>query len=178
MGTHRSILRNHRASYKYLLRASLPLLFDVFLLFASNPLLLLLFLSYLFFPPCFCVCLRAASQKGFKWKMERHQGPWEEGQRPQREGWGPWKEGWGPQEGRGSSAASLLLSSRTMANAECPCETDVVGDPNYSPLWGRGKWSLLLLSSDPHLSNLQEIGLPVIPSPCQSWRNPGKQLRN
>lgn len=68
-GTRRSILRNHTTSYKYLLRASLPLLFDVFLLFTSNPLLLLLFLSYLFFPPCFCVCLRAASQKRFKRTM-------------------------------------------------------------------------------------------------------------
>lgn len=120
MGTHRSILRNHRASYKYLPRASLPLLFDVFLLFTSNPLLLLLFLSYLFFPPCFCVCLRAAPQKCFKRKMERWSGTLgrRSGTLPRRSGTpgrrlGTLKEGWGPQEGRGSPAASTLLSSST-----------------------------------------------------------------
>lgn len=179
MGTHRSILRNHRASYKYLLRASLPLLFDVFLLFASNPLLLLLFLSYLFFPPCFCVCLRAASQKGFKRKMERQSGTL--GRRsgtPERRLGTPERR-LGISGGQSlSSCQPAALQQDTMPNAQCPCGTDVVRDPNYSPLWGRGKWSLLLLSSDPHLSNLQEIGLPVIPSPCQSQRNPGKQLRN
>lgn len=53
---------NYKAAYKYLLGASLPLLFDVVLLFTSNPLLLLLFLSSLL-PPPFHGCLRAALQK-------------------------------------------------------------------------------------------------------------------
>lgn len=53
---------NYKAAYKYLLGASLPLLFDVVLLFTSNPLLLLLFLSSLLSPP-FHGCLRAALQK-------------------------------------------------------------------------------------------------------------------
>lgn len=77
-----------------------------------------------------------------------------------------------------SSCQHAALQQHMMGNAECPCGTDVVGDSNYSLPWGRGKWGLLLLSSDPYLSNLQEIGLPVMPNPCQSQRNPGKQLRN
>lgn len=77
-----------------------------------------------------------------------------------------------------SSCQHTALQQHMMGKAECPCGTDVLGDPKYSPLWGRGKWGLLLLSRNPHLSNLQEIGLPVMPKPCQSQRNPGKRLRN
>lgn len=65
-GACRFIPRNHRAGYKYLLRASLPLLFDVLLLFTSNPLLLLLFLSSLLSPlllRLFMSCSAEASQK-------------------------------------------------------------------------------------------------------------------
>lgn len=53
--------RNYKAAYKYLLGASLHLPFDVVLLFTSNPLLLLLFLSSLL--PPFHGCLQAALQK-------------------------------------------------------------------------------------------------------------------
>lgn len=179
MRTRRSILRNHRVSYKYLLRASLPLRFDVFLLFTSNPLPLLLFLSYLFFPPCFCACLRAASQKRFKRKMERWSGTL--GRRSGTPGrrLGTLERRLGTSGGQGlSSCQHAALQQRMMGKAECPYGTDVVGDSKYSPLWGWGKWCLLLLSSDPHLSDLQEIGLPVMPNPCQSQRNPGKRLRN
>lgn len=77
-----------------------------------------------------------------------------------------------------SSCQHAALQQDMMGNSECPYGTDVVSDPNYSPLWGRDKWDLLLLSSNPHLLNLQEIGLPVMPNPCQSQRNPGKRLRN
>lgn len=66
MGTRRFIPRNHRAGYKYLLRASLPLLCDVLLLFTSNPLLLLLFLSPLLSPLLFGLftsCIAETSQK-------------------------------------------------------------------------------------------------------------------
>lgn len=175
MGTRRSILRNHRASYKYLLRASLPLLFDVFLLFTSNPLMLLLFLSYLFFPLCFCVCLRAASQKRFKRKTERWSGTLGRRSGTLKRRLGTLKRRLGTSGGqRLPSCQHAALQQHMMGNAGCH---DVVGDPNYS-LWGRGQWGLLLLSSDPHLSNLQEIGLPVMPNPCQSQRNPGKRLRN
>lgn len=63
-GAGRFIPRKHRVGYKYLLGASLPLLFDVVLLFTSNPLPLLLFLSSLL-SPLIHSCLRAEmSQKG------------------------------------------------------------------------------------------------------------------
>lgn len=63
-GAGRFIPRKHGVGYKYLLGASLPLLFDVVLLFTSNPLPLLLFLSSLL-SPLIHSCLRAKmSQKG------------------------------------------------------------------------------------------------------------------
>lgn len=83
MGARRFIPRNHRAGYKYLLRASLPLFFDALLLFTSNPLPLLLFLSFFLSPlllQLFLSCITEASQKG----------RWKEGRGPREEGRGPW----------------------------------------------------------------------------------------
>lgn len=63
------------------------------------------------FPPAFAPVYELHHRSVSKGRWKDGRGPWEEGQGPQEEGWGPWKEGWGPQEGRGSPAASTLLSS-------------------------------------------------------------------
>lgn len=72
-GAGRFIPRKHKVGYKYLLGASLPLLFDVVLLFTSNPLPPTLFLSSLLSPP-FHSCLRAALQKRLRREAGRSLG--------------------------------------------------------------------------------------------------------